>query len=107
MDDDLPAVPTSIEHEYPELWKAYVALGKAASLSGPLDADERRLVHLALAIASGSEGATHSHARRGLEEGMDGDELEHVALLAITTLGWPQAMRALSWIRDITRPATG
>jgi alkylhydroperoxidase/carboxymuconolactone decarboxylase family protein YurZ len=49
--------------------------------------------------------ATHSHVRRGLAEGMDGDELEQVALLAVTTLGWPKAMRALSWIRDITRPA--
>jgi len=104
MDDDLPAVPTSIEDEYPDVWKAYEALGKAAGQSGPLDQDERRLVHLALAIGSGSEGATHSHVRRGLAEGMDGDELEHVALLAVTTLGWPKAMRALSWIRDITRP---
>jgi alkylhydroperoxidase/carboxymuconolactone decarboxylase family protein YurZ len=104
MDDDLPAVPTSIEREYPDLWSAYVALGEAASQSGPLDRDERRLVHLALAIGSGSEGATHSHVRRGLAEGMDGDELEQVALLAVTTLGWPKAMRALSWIRDITRP---
>jgi alkylhydroperoxidase/carboxymuconolactone decarboxylase family protein YurZ len=87
MDDDLPAVPTSIEREYPDLWSAYVALGEAASQSGPLDRDERRLVHLALAIGSGSEGATHSHVRRGLAEGMDGDELEQVALLAVTTLG--------------------
>jgi len=104
MDDDLPAVPSSIEHEHPDIWNAYVALGQAASQSGPLDQDERRLVHLALAIASGSEGATHSHVRRGLAEGMDGDEMEHVALLAVTTLGWPKAMRALSWVRDITRP---
>ena len=104
MDDDLPAVASSIEHEHPYLWNAYVALGQAASQSGPLDGDERRLVHLAMAIASGSEGATHSHVRRGLAEGMDGEEMEHVALLAVTTLGWPKAMRALSWIRDITRP---
>jgi hypothetical protein len=26
-----------------------------------------------------------------------------VAFLAITTLGWPRAVRGLSWIRDVTR----
>ena len=31
------------------------------------------------------------------------EELEHVAFLAITTLGWPQAIRGLTWIRDVTR----
>jgi len=103
IDDDLPAVPTSLEHEHPDLWNAYVALGQAASQSGPLDARTRRLVHLALALGSDSEGATHSHARRALKEGLSAAELEHVALLAITTMGWPRAMRALSWIRDLTR----
>jgi hypothetical protein len=33
---------------------------------------------------------------------MSGDELEHVAFLAITTLGGPQAVRGLTWIRDVT-----
>jgi hypothetical protein len=26
-----------------------------------------------------------------------------VAFLAITTLGWPQAIRGLTWVRDVTR----
>jgi hypothetical protein len=30
-------------------------------------------------------------------------ELEHVALLAVTTLGWPQAIKGLTWIRDVTQ----
>jgi alkylhydroperoxidase/carboxymuconolactone decarboxylase family protein YurZ len=77
---------------------------QAARQSGPLDARTCRLVHLALAMAANSEGATHSHVRRGPAEGLTGDELEHVALLAVTTLGWPQAIRALNWIRDLTRP---
>ena len=103
MDNDLPAVPTSIESEHPDLWQAYVSLGRAAIEVGPLDERTRRLIHLALAIGADSEGATHSHVRRGLTEGLTAPELEHVALLAVTTLGWPQAMRALSWIRDLSR----
>ena len=70
MDDKLPAVPTSISDDHPALWRAYLSLGKAASKAGPLDERTCRLVHLALAIGQGSEGATHSHARRAITEGL-------------------------------------
>lgn len=105
MADKLPPIPTSISDDYPVLWEAYLGLGQAASIAGPLDDRTCRLVHLALAIGLGSEGATHSHTRRALAEGHAANEIEHVALLAVTTLGWPQAMRGLSWIRDMTRQA--
>jgi hypothetical protein len=42
-----------------------------------------------------------------VHEGLSAGELEHVAFLAITTLGWPQAIRALTWIRDVTRGGGG
>jgi len=67
----------------------------------------KRLVHLALAIGADSSGAVHSHARRGIAEGIPPAELEHVALLAVTTLGWPQAVRGLTWIADVTSASTG
>src|SRR5581483_2529276 len=99
----LPGAAGKAAKEQPELWRALQELGSAASAAGPLDARARRLVHLALALASGSEGATHSHARRGLVEGLSPAELEHVAWLGVTTLGWPQAIRGLTWIRDVTK----
>ena len=49
-----------------------------------------------------SEGAVHSHTRRGLADGLSPEELKHVALLAIPTLGLPQAVKGLTWIEDIT-----
>jgi alkylhydroperoxidase/carboxymuconolactone decarboxylase family protein YurZ len=101
----LPGVAGRVADEQPELWVAFQALGAASAGAGPLDEPSRRLVGLALAIGAGSEGATHSHARRGLAEGLSPDQLDHVAFLAVTTLGWPQAMRGLSWIRDITGQA--
>jgi alkylhydroperoxidase/carboxymuconolactone decarboxylase family protein YurZ len=64
---------------------------------------EGHLVGLALSIAVGSEGATRSHARRALTAGLSAAELEHVAVFAITTLGWPKAVKGLTWIRDMTR----
>lgn len=99
----LPGFAGQAAIEQPDLWRALQDLGEHASKAGPLDARTRRLVHLALALGVGSEGAVHSHARRGLAEGLGADELEHTAWLAVTTLGWPQAIKGLTWIRDVTR----
>lgn len=101
---ELPGTAGQVAKENPELWRAFQALGAVAGEAGPLDERTRRLVNLALAIGADSEGATHSHARRALAEGLGADELEHVAYLAVTTLGWPRAIRGLTWIRDVTRP---
>ena len=87
--------------QFPDLWSAYQALGAAAAESGPIDARGRRLVKLAMAIGAASEGAVHSHARQALEEGISASELQQVCNLAITTLGFPTAMAALSWVNDI------
>jgi alkylhydroperoxidase/carboxymuconolactone decarboxylase family protein YurZ len=103
----LPGAAMHMAREHPEVWEAFQQLGEEASRAGPLDARTRRLIHLALAIAASSEGATHSHARRGSAEGISPEELEHVAVLAITTVGWSQAIRGLTWVRDITRAALG
>ena len=56
---------------------------------------------LAMAIGAGSEGAVHSHARQALEEGISAEEVRQVCNLAITTLGFPAAMAALSWVNDM------
>lgn len=104
-DVKLPGTAALIASSHPELWEAYQRFGEQITEAGPLDARTRRLVHLAFAIASGSEGATHSHARRAQEEGVTQEELEHVALLAATTVGWPQAVKGFTWVRDVTRKA--
>lgn len=100
---ELPAAAGDIKKNYPDLWDAYAGLGKAAATAGPLDKKAQRLVKLGLAIGARSEGAVHSHTRRALAEGVSADEIRHAALLAVTTLGFPQAIAALSWIEDITK----
>ena len=106
-DLQLPGAAVHMAREHPSLWQAFQHLGEEASHAGPLDARTRRLIHLALAIAAGTEGATHSHARRAGSEGIAPEELEHVAILAVTTLGWSQAIKGLTWVRDVTRPQPG
>lgn len=104
MPDTEPNLPTAaarLSKAQPEIWKAYTALGKACAEAGPLNAETIRLIRLALAIGAGSEGAVHSHARQALAEGTSQEVLRHTALLAITTLGFPQAMRAATWIEDV------
>lgn len=100
--DDLPSTAGELAEEYPDIWEQYSDLGKACSEAGPIDDETKRLVKLALAAGSGSEGAVHSHVRRGREEGIDPETLKHVALLSIPTLGFPQAMAVRSWIDDLT-----
>ena len=99
---DLPAGAGRVAERHAAVWRAYEQLGTACSEAGPVDGRTRRLVKLALAIGAGSEGAVHSHVRRALTEGASVNELEHVALLAIPTLGFPRAVAALTWIEDIT-----
>ncbi|WP_336326070.1 carboxymuconolactone decarboxylase family protein [Halovenus sp. HT40] len=99
--EDLPAAAGEFAEEYPEVWEAYSELGEATADGGPLDDETKRLVKLALAIGTQSEGAVHSHVRRGLDEGVDPETLKHAAVLAIPTVGFPKAMAAMTWIEDI------
>jgi alkylhydroperoxidase/carboxymuconolactone decarboxylase family protein YurZ len=100
-DETLPSRARDVAEKYPDVWKRYQGLGAACSNAGPLDLKNQRLAKLALAIGAGSEGAVHSHARRGLREGLTADELRHVAILAITTLGFSKGVAALTWLDDI------
>jgi alkylhydroperoxidase/carboxymuconolactone decarboxylase family protein YurZ len=101
---DLPAAAGEVAQAFPEVWRAYAALGAACAASGPIDGQALRLVKLALAMGAGSEGGVHSHCRRALAEGVPAAALKQVALLAIPTLGFPRAVAALTWIEDVTDP---
>ncbi|RLM77132.1 carboxymuconolactone decarboxylase family protein, partial [Halobellus sp. Atlit-38R] len=76
--DELPSTAGELAAEFPEVWDEYADLGKACSEAGPIEGEEERLVKLALAAGSGSEGAVHSHVRRALAEGVDPEALRHV-----------------------------
>jgi alkylhydroperoxidase/carboxymuconolactone decarboxylase family protein YurZ len=104
----MPKLPPSgagrLATDYPDVWENYTALGKSVAKAGALDARTRRLLKIALAIGAASEGAVHSHVRQASEEGVPAADIRQVALLAITTLGFPAAMAAYSWVNDILEP---
>ncbi|PJF40963.1 MAG: carboxymuconolactone decarboxylase family protein [Phototrophicales bacterium] len=97
---DLPKPYKQIREEFPQVAEAYDALGNAIHQAGPLDDKTRQLVKLALSVGAGLEGATHAHARRSLEMGITPEEIKHVILLAMTTLGFPATVSAYTWIHD-------
>ena len=98
---NLPSGAGVLARRYPRVWKSYEALGEATTEAGPLDAKTSRLVKIALAAGAGLEGAIHSHVRRGLREGLTVEDIRHVALLAVPTLGLPSAVRAMTWMDDV------
>jgi alkylhydroperoxidase/carboxymuconolactone decarboxylase family protein YurZ len=99
----LPKRFTDFTKNYPTVAKAYEELGNAVHASGPLGTKERALVKFAISIGARLEGGAHSHIRKALEAGVTVEELRHVALLAIQTIGFPSSMAAMSWIDDIVQ----
>lgn len=96
----LPKAYENFKETYPEIWQAYDRLGGLIHNSGPVDKKNRELLKLAMAVGARLEGAVHSHTRRALEEGAKPEEIYHVVLLGLTTLGFPQTIAALTWVED-------
>jgi 4-carboxymuconolactone decarboxylase len=95
--------PTQFEQltrRYPEVAEAYDGLGRAVTGAGPLDGKTVHLVKLGISMGMRHEGAVHAHTRKALAAGWTADELRHAAVLAATTMGWPNMMAAYLWVED-------
>jgi alkylhydroperoxidase/carboxymuconolactone decarboxylase family protein YurZ len=101
MSDYLPDVYVRFRGLYPRVALALDGLGAATESAGPLDGRTQRLVKLGVAIGGLAEGAVRSNVRRALGAGATPDEVRHVALLAITTTGFPAAIASLGWIEEV------
>ena len=42
-----------------------------------------------------------SHTRKALESGATQEEILHTALLALTTIGFPNMIAAMGWINEV------
>ncbi|MDZ7676513.1 MAG: carboxymuconolactone decarboxylase family protein [Acidimicrobiales bacterium] len=101
MSEYLPDVYLSFRERFPDVAAATDHLGSALDDAGPLDARERRLVKLGIAVGALSDGAVRSNVRKALDEGATPEEIRHVAVLAVTTAGFPTAVAALSWVDEV------
>jgi 4-carboxymuconolactone decarboxylase len=102
----LPDVYQRFELAFPGVHAAHQELAKACYEGGPLDHRSARLVKLGIAIGAQAEGAVRSHARRALLEGANPDEVRHVSLLALTTIGFPHTVAGLGWIEEVIASAS-
>lgn len=96
----LPSAYQRFAAEHPRIMAAYEALGDA-TLEGPLERRTAELVKLGIAIGARLEGAVHAHVRRARDAGASADEIRHAVRLALTTVGFPTMMSALSWANDV------
>ncbi len=103
----LPKAYTQFQRDFRRVWKAYDHMGAAVHQEGPLKPKCRELIKLGIAIGGRLEGAVKAHTRLAVEQGATADEIHQVALLAITTSGFPTAMAALTWMDDVVSKRRG
>lgn len=101
MADKLPKQYQMLSQRFPEYMKAVQKLGEVVRAQGPLDEKTAQLIQLAAAVATKSQGAVHSHARRALAAGASMEEVQHAVILLTSTLGFPQVSAALSWLEPL------
>ncbi len=89
------------KENYSDVANAYEAMGDAVHQAGPLDEKTRALIKVAISTGARLEGAVHSHTRKALKAGCSADEIRHVVMLSLPTVGLPTMMAALSWVDDI------
>ena len=97
----VPARFQEFNKRYPKIAEAYEGLASECHKAGALNERERALVKLGIAIGSGMEGSVHSQVRKSLDAGLRPNEIEHAFLLALTAIGFPSMMAALTWAEDI------
>lgn len=97
----IPKRYKKFQEDFPKVAASYEQLGDAIHKSGPLSDRERALVKLAISIGAKLEGGMHAHTRKALNVGVTKEDLHHVALLSLQTIGLPSAMAAMSAIDDI------
>ena len=97
----LPKIYEKFSSKFPEVFKDYQKLGKTCRESGPLEEKYQNLANLGIAIGASSRGAVMSQTRKALESGASQEEIVHVVLLSLTTIGFPNMIAALGWVDEV------
>jgi 4-carboxymuconolactone decarboxylase len=103
MEQNNPKPPRFYTHfmqKYPAIGKKYEELGEAIHENGPLSLRERALVKMAVSGSHLFHSAFKSHIRKALQAGITREEMEHLALLMLPTVGFPTTMAMLGMIDD-------
>jgi 4-carboxymuconolactone decarboxylase len=97
----LPKVYEKFTSRFPEVFKNFQQIGKTCRESGPLEKKYQDLANLGIAIGANSRGAVMSQTRKALESGASKEEIAHVVLLSLTTIGFPNMIAAMGWVDEV------
>lgn len=89
--------------QYPDLFESLQSLRTAVDNHGPLPEKVRRLITLAFAISKGLHSSIAAETAKALKAGVSDEEIQQVALMTMTELGFSHTMNALG----VINPGTG
>jgi 4-carboxymuconolactone decarboxylase len=99
--EHLPKVYVDFTDSFPDVAEAQGELARRIRERTPFDEMTNRLLKLSMAIGAEAEGAVRSNTRKALQHGASPDDLRALALLAITTCGFPTCVAALGWMQQV------
>ena len=97
----LPEKYLRFSSSYPEIFKAFNEMGALVRESGPLDEKTQNLVKLGIAVGCNSKGGVRSNTRKALETGATAEEINHVILMSLSTIGFPNMNAAVNWAGEV------
>lgn len=101
MAEYFPRAYLNFTELFPDIAEAQGALAHKIRERSPFDEKTERLLTFALAVGAQANGAVRSNVRKALQHGATVDDLQAIALAAITTCGFPTAIAALRWIDEV------
>lgn len=95
-----PKFYKQFEEKYPQVAKQYEALGDAVHGLGSLSDRDRALIKLAISGSHLYSSAFKAHIRKAVAEGISREEIEHLVLLFLPTVGFPTMMAAMGIVEE-------
>lgn len=86
--------------KYPLVAAKYEELGDAVHGQGPLTERERALIKLAISGSHLYSSAFKAHIRKAIASGISREEIEHLVLLFLPTVGFPAMMAAMGIVEE-------
>jgi len=99
----LPKPPKFYEQfveKYPAVAGTYEKLGNAVHEQGPLTDRDRALIKLAISGSHLYSSAFKAHIRKAVAAGISREEIEHLVLLFLPTVGFPTMMAAMGIVEE-------
>ena len=101
--NQMPRPPKFYEQfvkKYSAVATSYEALGDAVHSLGPLNDRDRALIKLAISGSHLYSSAFKAHNRKAIASGISREEIEHLVLLFLPTVGFPTMMAAMGIVDE-------